>query len=1078
MSAIDFKEVPSAKGGSEGETEWEQFCEDFFEGIGVEILKRSSRGHDGGLDLLIRDPAGSISDPGLKWLVSCKHYAHGGKAVGTSDEEDVPGRVAQHGVEGFLGFYSTEMSGSLRDKFDGISSNRDFECDVWQKNKIERKLVEDDRLRTTFKRYFKRSYIDYFGNTYGDISLIPMLLLGAWDSGYVGDRRFVAELFRDSAAEYEELLQSWSNYNAFELKREGRTWSWNDREEAWNTFGEVLTDTAMDVFLNEAIDAVTEVHPQYQSDDSRDYNFVAASDDLEFSVDLKSGVIETIWLLQNRAEDISELSQRSDITAQLTREVLAPDNWARWASHGRDVLLLAESHPDLFLDLVEESADDETHGMVRLFEESKRRRGFEHTKVVKALERLAWSDEHVPTVVRMLAKLEICTPEVNTIPSPYDALLSILNGVAPRSNLEASARLSLIGAVGSIDHELGNKLRMDLLPAHGPSFARVWADVPRRDDWDYKTEPRALPAEAQQEFFTGLREQVEEAVQDHPELLGEVLSKYPGAPGLLKPLLESLFQDDALSKQIKESEQTFLVADALRESLNSLLTRRDLETEEDHIWRRALEFYEEIEPESVEARASWLFRRPIVHPEGTLEDPSEESERSGTLRENLIARIERTADPVEKLKLAVQEAREPEVAGSAVAKYSEAFEPCVLLQEFSSDAGENFLSGYFRELGYTEENERITEIYERNVDHGEASKAGLVLRGLEIDEETLEVLDGVPNSHARQFWRHYKVYRRQSMDVPTLKATVEGLQGVGRFECSLLQLQVGIKTLKNRGVDNDDEKSLEPDVLNLITETLQFPIREDSDVIGEANPRQLQYQIEQLHDVLIENGCDTKEIGKIEWAYLPLLRDKKKLVLFDLLETDPSFFAFVIKESFRPDGEVQRGEGNGVQTEGTTRPKEEEWSKNGRLQAIMLLWHHWDGYPSRQDGDNWDDNAVEEWINHVLEETEAAGRKQSGEYEVGRALGRMPVGRDGVWPPKVVREALEEKGTAQMRRGIETGRFNARGVYTGSGGKKERKLSAMYREWAEKVQYNFPATFQFLSRLADTYERQAQREER
>jgi len=85
---------------------WEFFTEDFLISIGFQIIWRPSVGADDGVDLI-------TEKSGDRYIVSCKHNIHSGKSVGTSVEQSILDRMAQHNANGFIGFYSTEITTSL-----------------------------------------------------------------------------------------------------------------------------------------------------------------------------------------------------------------------------------------------------------------------------------------------------------------------------------------------------------------------------------------------------------------------------------------------------------------------------------------------------------------------------------------------------------------------------------------------------------------------------------------------------------------------------------------------------------------------------------------------------------------------------------------------------------------------------------------------------------------------------------------------------------------------------------------------------------------------------------------------------
>lgn len=101
---LDFSEIPPAKAGSAGSDTFEQFATELLKLIGYEEVRGPSRGRDGGKDLIVEQVRKGISkNTKVRWLASCKHFIHGGKAVGVSDESDISDRVNQHKCAGFLG---------------------------------------------------------------------------------------------------------------------------------------------------------------------------------------------------------------------------------------------------------------------------------------------------------------------------------------------------------------------------------------------------------------------------------------------------------------------------------------------------------------------------------------------------------------------------------------------------------------------------------------------------------------------------------------------------------------------------------------------------------------------------------------------------------------------------------------------------------------------------------------------------------------------------------------------------------------------------------------------------------------
>ena len=79
-----------------------------------------------------------------------------------------------------------------------------------------------------------------------------------------------------------------------------------------------------------------------------------------------------------------------------------------------------------------------------------------------------------------------------------------------------------------------------------------------------------------------------------------------------------------------------------------------------------------------------------------------------------------------------------------------------------------------------------------------------------------------------------------------------------------------------------------------------------------------------------------------------------------------------------------------------------------------------------------------------------------------------------VWPCRPICEALEWVSSSEVSSGFITGTRNSRGSYwKGEDGDQERQLAARYREWANKLVYEFPYVGRILESIAKSYDDQA-----
>lgn len=157
---IDFGEIPKANSSEGLQDTFELFSRDFFEVLGYEILQHPDRGADGKKDLIIQETRTGVSGTTkIKWLVSCKHYAHSGKSVSDTDEPNILDRISVHNCDGFIGFYSTLPATSLGKNFDGLKTKTNIQS--FDKEHIEKILLESPQGLRLASRYFPISFEKY-----------------------------------------------------------------------------------------------------------------------------------------------------------------------------------------------------------------------------------------------------------------------------------------------------------------------------------------------------------------------------------------------------------------------------------------------------------------------------------------------------------------------------------------------------------------------------------------------------------------------------------------------------------------------------------------------------------------------------------------------------------------------------------------------------------------------------------------------------------------------------------------------------------------------------------------------------
>ena len=154
---LNFKEISPSNLANGSQDHFEQFAADLLQTIRYEIIRPPDRGADGKKDLIVEEIRSGIDGKtNIKWLVSCKHFAHSQKkrSVRDSDEPDIGDRLKAHGCDGFIGFYSTIPSSSLTNKL----FNSKIQHIIYGPAEIEKKVLSNSERDRLLLMYFPSTF--------------------------------------------------------------------------------------------------------------------------------------------------------------------------------------------------------------------------------------------------------------------------------------------------------------------------------------------------------------------------------------------------------------------------------------------------------------------------------------------------------------------------------------------------------------------------------------------------------------------------------------------------------------------------------------------------------------------------------------------------------------------------------------------------------------------------------------------------------------------------------------------------------------------------------------------------------
>lgn len=230
----------------------------------------------------------------------------------------------------------------------------------------------------------------------------------------------------------------------------------------------------------------------------------------------------------------------------------------------------------------------------------------------------------------------------------------------------------------------------------------------------------------------------------------------------------------------------------------------------------------------------------------------------------------------------------------------------------------------------------------------------------------------------------------------------------------------------------------------------------------------LDYHMGEVFKALDARGLPDIEIGKREYALLPLLRHQERpLRLHRLMAQDPGMFHTILRDVYRAEHEPQVED----------KASEQE---QARARLAYQLLSEFPLVPGFVEGSDGDVDELSSWIGGLRALGKEHDRVEVTEISIGQVLAHAPVDDgDGGWPHRFVRDVIEASASSPLERGLMIERFNMRGTTIRGpldGGDQERELAARYRRDAKTAQRS-ARTSAMLMAMAENWESDAERED-
>ncbi len=277
------------------------------------------------------------------------------------------------------------------------------------------------------------------------VDLLPLLLVGRWDTANADDRAVVARLAATTYEEAEKIASNWEGASGPMIRR-GNIWDWKALDFAWKELAPKLSQNLLGRFRDEAIKVLGMADPAVKLPAGKRRAAPIYGVTHPYSEQLRSGLVTSLIQLALHDKEIpTGLGQAS--VDRLVSDLLSPTKLPRadaWCSLAYWLPDLAEASPESFLKCAEDLLKDSA-AVPELFEESGLLGGHSaHTYLLWALERLAWPQQYFFRVIRVLARLSELDAGGTTANRPANTLSDIFLPARPRTNIDDAGRFNAI----------------------------------------------------------------------------------------------------------------------------------------------------------------------------------------------------------------------------------------------------------------------------------------------------------------------------------------------------------------------------------------------------------------------------------------------------------------------------------------------------------------------------------------------------------------------------------------------------------------------------------------------------------
>lgn len=848
-------------------------------------------------------------------------------------------------------------------------------------------LMSDGRKRLLEKRTQRlHLYAPIVPNdSNAKIAFLTLTLLGGWSEKYTGDIEVVEKISGMRIETVKGILRNEHESYPDRVKFFDGCWNVSDHLSSLLDEATHIFDDHIDSFFEIAFSCLTEVDPKYElPSNQRSFSSLYNRDTKKkYSDTLIHGLAETLAIFGNHDKSFSKCSRNKVLASiyKLEREFFKTVNWKVYATVSKEIPLLGEARPDVFMEEINRLLRSDDVAFLQYLTEKEDsitaiQYGYEIGHVLSII---AKKDEYFSKAMDTLLLLSKVRPQF------IDTMVSIVLPWYPQTHASAAVRVGVFKGLAQEDENLTWDILMKLMPravtTSSPIQNALYMDI---DDLPEQVDPNEYN-KTSIEYIRLAKELMGSDANRICSMLSVIdvvdMSLQTEIIDSIKEVSVTLDEPskakvwngikDFVHKHRKFSDATWALGEDRLLSVEKLATL--------------------IVPDAKALSTIRLFRNDQY---SLLMDRDNYSEEENHLKEEQTKALEGIykENGVSKLRDFLAEIENPKIAGARASSFLSDDDIRFFIRKSENLESDAFLEGVITSYSF----ERVESIIKEFPDE---KKAGLIDK-LPITDKLVLYVKTLDKKVQIDFWKNTYVWGFMSDDFSLLEDTVTSLNRVHRTEKSISLLYFFIvHSRSNPGVNPE-----------LVIETLNLNVE------NQAENTQDEYHIQQLIKWLQERNIEKKCMLETEWKYLAFLKDSEgypPINLWRELSDNPEFFIWVAKIVCGKESD----------------PSWNEEDKQKIVSHCFGLLHSWKRVPGLDENGRINKEVLDNWISVVKEKSSEFGIEGLTMSYFGKVAFHSPADEDGFFIDREVAKYLQADVSGSVLSGYHSEAINSRGIH-------------------------------------------------